>query len=37
MSRVEGVPPEQVRIGQRVRARVAGGVVVFDLDEGAAP
>lgn len=36
MSRVEGVPPEEVRIGQRVRARVAGGVVVFD-PEGAAP
>lgn len=35
MSRVEGVAPTDVRIGQRVRARVAKqgeqGVVVFDL------
>jgi uncharacterized OB-fold protein len=36
MSRVEGVAPSDVRIGQRVRARVAGGLVVFDL-EGAQP
>jgi len=39
MSRIEGVAPEQVAIGQRVRARVAvtegRGLVVFDL-EGAA-
>jgi uncharacterized protein len=35
MSRVEGVPPSDVKIGQRVRARVAAGLVVFDL-EGAA-
>lgn len=37
MSRVEGVAPTDVRIGQRVRARVAKqgeqGVVVFDLAE----
>jgi len=37
MSRVEGVAPTEVRIGQRVRARVAKqgeqGVVVFDLLE----
>jgi hypothetical protein len=32
MSRVEGVPPSDVKIGQRVRARVAGGLVVFDLE-----
>ena len=32
MSRVEGVAPSDVKIGQRVRARVAGGVVVFDLE-----
>ena len=32
MSRVEGIAPADVRIGQRVRARVAGGVVVFDLE-----
>lgn len=35
MSRVEGVPPEEVRIGMAVRARVAstadGPLVVFDL------
>lgn len=37
MSRVEGVAPGQVRIGQRVKARVqvseGRGVVVFDLLE----
>ena len=36
MSRVEGVAPAEVRIGQRVRARVAQaggrGLVVFDLE-----
>jgi len=32
MSRVEGVPPSDVRIGQRVRARVVAGLVVFDLE-----
>ena len=32
MSRVEGVPPSEVKIGQRVRARVAGGRVVFDRE-----
>lgn len=36
MSRVEGVPSASVRIGQRVRARVAltegRGLVVFDLE-----
>lgn len=32
MSRVEGVPPSDVKIGQRVRARVAAGLVVFDLE-----
>jgi uncharacterized OB-fold protein len=32
MSRVEGVAPSALRIGQRVRARVAGGMVVFDLE-----
>jgi uncharacterized OB-fold protein len=32
MSRVEGVPPSDVKIGQRVRARVANGLVVFDLE-----
>jgi len=36
MSRVEGVPPAEVRIGQRVQARVlprdgAAAIVVFDL------
>lgn len=31
MSRVEGIAPAAVRIGQRVRARVAAGIVVFDL------
>ena len=36
MSRVEGLPPSEVKIGQRVRARVAAGRVVFD-PEGAAP
>ena len=36
MSRVEGVPPSAVKIGQRVRARVAQGLVVFDLDTAAA-
>lgn len=36
MSRVEGVPPSDVKIGQRVRARVVHGLVVFDLDDGAA-
>lgn len=30
MSRVEGLPLAAVHIGQRVRARVAGGLVVFD-------
>jgi len=32
MSRVEGVAPSDVKIGQRVRARVVGGLVVFDLE-----
>jgi uncharacterized OB-fold protein len=32
MSRVDGLPPSDVKIGQRVRARVAGGLVVFDLE-----
>jgi uncharacterized protein len=32
MSRVEGVPPSDVKIGQRVRARVAASLVVFDLE-----
>jgi uncharacterized protein len=32
MSRVEGVAPADVAIGLRVQARVAGGVVVFDLE-----
>jgi uncharacterized protein len=36
MSRVEGIAPADVRIGQRVRARVAlsegRGLVVFDLE-----
>ena len=40
MSRVEGVAPDAVRIGQRVRARVARvgeqGLVVFDLEAGQA-
>lgn len=40
MSRVEGVPTDRVRIGQRVRARVqlkdGHGLVVFDLAEVAA-
>jgi len=40
MSRVEGIAPDAVRIGQRVKARVhvdAGkGLVVFDPLEGAA-
>ncbi len=31
MSRVAGVPPGDVRIGQRVRARVVDALVVFDL------
>ncbi|VTU16140.1 Zn-ribbon domain-containing OB-fold protein [Variovorax sp. RA8] len=40
MTRVEGVPPEQVRIGARVAARIAdegaGAILVFDLcEEGA--
>jgi uncharacterized OB-fold protein len=35
MSRVEGLPPSDVKIGQRVRARVAGGLVVFELEGGA--
>lgn len=38
MSRVEGVAPDAVQIGQRVRARVARvgeqGLVVFDLEAG---
>jgi uncharacterized protein len=34
MSRVEGVPPSDVKIGQRVRARVAASLVVFDLEGG---
>lgn len=38
MSRVEGIAPEQVAIGQRVKARVlvqdGRGLVVFDLVEG---
>ena len=37
MSRVEGVPPAEVRIGQRVKARVqvtdGVGLVLFDLAE----
>ena len=42
MSRVEGVPPEQVRIGMAVRARIAreadGAIVVFDpVDAGGTP
>jgi len=32
MSRIEGVPPSDVQIGLRVRARVAGGLVVFDVE-----
>jgi len=32
MSRIEGIPPSEVRIGQRVRVRIAGGLVVFDLE-----
>jgi uncharacterized OB-fold protein len=39
MSRVEDVAPEQVRIGQRVRARIVAGeepYVVFTLAEGGA-
>ncbi len=40
MSRVEGVPPDQVRIGMAVRARIAreadGALVVFDPVEGGA-
>ena len=40
MSRVEGVAPTAVAIGQRVKARVAqhngAGLVVFDLLEGQA-
>lgn len=40
MSRVEGIAPDAVRIGQRVRARVARngatGLVVFDPIEAAA-
>eukprot|EP01137_Pigoraptor_chileana_P037152 Opistho-2@33805 len=36
MSRVDGVPPSDVRIGQRVRARVADALVVFDLIGGQA-
>jgi len=35
MSRVDGVAPSDVKIGQRVRARVAGGVVLFELEGGA--
>ena len=39
MSRVEGIPPAEVKIGQRVRARVAvndgRGLVVFDLERTA--
>ena len=34
MSRVDGVAPSDVKIGQRVRARVAGGVVLFELEGG---
>ena len=37
MSRVDGVPPSDVKIGQRVRARVADGLVVFDLESSGAP
>ena len=42
MSRVEGVPPEQVRIGMAVRARITreadGAIVVFDpVDAGGTP
>lgn len=36
MSRVDGVPPSDVRIGQRVQARVADSLVVFDLIGGQA-
>ena len=40
MSRIENLPPEAVRIGQRVRARVqvkdGRGLVLFDAVEGAA-
>jgi len=36
MSRVEGIAPSDVRIGQRVRARVADGLVVFDLEGASA-
>ena len=40
MSRVDGVTPDAVQIGQRVRARVARvgeqGLVVFDLEAGKA-
>jgi uncharacterized OB-fold protein len=35
MSRVEGMAPSDVRIGQRVRARVANGLALFDLEGGA--
>jgi hypothetical protein len=39
MSRVEGMPPETVRIGLRVRARIAQQddkpLVVFDVAEDA--
>lgn len=41
MSRVEGLPPEAVRIGQRVKARIiteeAGPLVVFDPIDAPAP
>jgi uncharacterized OB-fold protein len=33
MSRVANLAPEAVRIGQRVRARVEGGLVLFDALE----
>ncbi|HSV35060.1 MAG TPA: OB-fold domain-containing protein [Ramlibacter sp.] len=40
MSRVDNLPPQQVRIGQRVKARVqvkdGRGLVLFDTIEGAA-
>jgi uncharacterized OB-fold protein len=39
MSRIEGIPPQSVRIGMPVRARIAttkaGPLVVFDPSEGA--
>ncbi|MBB4423837.1 hypothetical protein GGD66_002381 [Bradyrhizobium sp. CIR48] len=41
MSRVESLPSDAVKIGQRVKARVhvkdGQGIVVFDIIEGSAP